>query len=208
MTDRLKTSWSAFPEDVAKRYLKSFGHPSEDSKRVLLDVMYAIAPKPFRVLDLGCGNGQLFEAIRERGLKCDYTGVDFSEVLLKAAREACPQATFISDDVHTLSRLTERFDMACFSHVIEMLPSPESALAAARRVADKIAIRFFEPPAEGADWVELLDMEVGGTEKVPYLRRRMSQAFYELILSRIGCRSVDIYHTNSKDQIHVLHFDS
>ncbi len=38
-----------------------------------------------RVLDLGCGNGRLFELFR--GKNIEYTGVDFSEKLIEKARE-------------------------------------------------------------------------------------------------------------------------
>jgi hypothetical protein len=39
------------------------------------------------------------------------------------------------------------------------------------------------------------------------LRRKMSRDYYRLILSRIGCRQVDLYDDEtSKDQVHVLRF--
>lgn len=38
-----------------------------------------------RVLDLGCGNGRLFELFRGRNI--EYIGVDFSEKLIEKARE-------------------------------------------------------------------------------------------------------------------------
>lgn len=206
MNDTLKSSWNAFPKSIAQRYLKSFGHPSQDSQLVLYEVLEKLGPKPMRLVDLGCGNGNLGEYLTEKGLAFTYTGVDFSDILLDAAREAFPSGNFVCDDVNTLANLHESFDVACYSHVIEMLPSPESSLRAASRIAKKIVIRFFEPPAEREDWVELLDMDIGSTHKVPYLRRRMSLDYYRLILSKIDCKQVDIYRSTSKDQIHVLHF--
>ncbi len=38
-----------------------------------------------RVLDLGCGNGRLYEIFREMSI--DYTGIDNSEEMIKIARE-------------------------------------------------------------------------------------------------------------------------
>ena len=206
MSDALKNSWGAFPKDIARRYLKSFGHPSEESKQLLFEVLEQLGPQQMKLVDLGCGNANLGEFLRAKGLNCLYTGVDFSDALLEAAREALPDARFICDDVNTLANVPAGFDVACYSHVIEMLPSPESSLLAAKKVARCIVIRFFEPPAERADCVELLEMDVGAVARMPYLRRQISQAYYEMILERIGCQSVDVYRTGSKDQVHVLHF--
>lgn len=206
MTDTLKSSWGAFSADVASRYLKSFGHPSTLSKVLMCDVLKSLAPKSIKLIDLGCGNANLAEFLLQNGLKFSYCGVDFSESLLDAARQAFPAGEYICDDVNKLENVSDGFDVACYSHVIEMLPSPESSLKAARRIANKIVIRFFEPPADRDDWVELLEMDVGGKTKVPYLRRKMSQDNYQLILAKLGCTRVDLYRTADKDQVHVLHF--
>ena len=206
MNDQLQKSWEAFPENIAQRYLKSFGHPSQDSKLILYEVLEGMSLPNLRLLDLGCGNANLAEYFSEKKLRFSYTGIDFSNVLLDAAKRAYPLGQFICDDVNVLSNVSPEFDVAVYSHVVEMLPSPESSLLAASRLAQKIVIRFFEPPAERPDWVELSEMDVGGAVKVPYLRRRMSQDYYELILSKIGCSQVDVYHTASKDQVHVLHY--
>ena len=206
MTDNLQKSWGAFSDDIARKYLKSFGHPSQESKLLLFEVLKELGLPSINLLDLGCGNANLAEYLSEKGLIFRYTGVDFSEVLLHAAREAFPGGDFICDDVNLLPSLTPIFDVAIYSHVIEMLPSPESSLLAASKLAKKIVIRFFEPPDDRADWVELGEMDIGSDNKVPYLRRKMSQAYYELILEKMGCNQVDVYHTSAKDQVHVLHY--
>lgn len=206
MSDRLKSSWGAFPKDIAVRYLKSFGHPSLQSKELLHDVIKEMHPNRVSILDLGCGNANLAEFFLKKRLSFSYTGVDFSDVLLDVARTAIPSGIFINDDVNLLENVPKGYDLACYSHVLEMLPSPESSLRAAKSKASRIVIRFFEPPAVRDDAVELLEMDIGTDYKVPYLRRKMSQSYYELILSNIGCSKVDIYRTGSKDQVHVLHF--
>lgn len=206
MSDQLKESWGSFPEEVARRYLKTFGHPSQESKLLLFEVLKELGLPSISLLDLGCGNANLAEYLSEKGLVFRYTGVDFSEVLLDAAREAFPSGDFICDDVNLLSTIMPTFDVAIYSHVIEMLPSPESSLLAASKLSKKIVIRFFEPPDDRADWVDLGEMDIGSDNKVPYLRRKMSQAYYELILEKMGCHQVDIYRTSAKDQVHVLHY--
>jgi ubiquinone/menaquinone biosynthesis C-methylase UbiE len=202
----LNRSWSAFPREVAPKYLKSFGSPSLESKRLVYEVLKERGGKLPRILDVGCGNANLAEYLDEQGLQFNYTGTDFSDVLLEAAGAAFPGGTYVKADAGELAELPTDFDFAVYSHVIEMLPSPEASLSAAAKLAKSIIIRFFEPPAERYDSVELLEMDVGGPKKVPYLRRKLSQSYYELMLSNIGCRSVDVYRTGSKDQVHVLNF--
>lgn len=203
---RLQESWSAFSDEIASAYLRTFGAPAPGSKDILADVLRDYGGgRPLTVLDLGCGNGQLYGHFADRGLDCDYTGVDFSEPLLAAARQAHPEATFVSDDVETLERIDRTFDVVVYSHVIEMLESPHRSLARAHELTDAIAIRFFEPPEFEFDAVELRDMDLGAGP-VPYLRRKMSHDYYRLILADIGCSAVDVYRDVSKDQVHFLHF--
>jgi ubiquinone/menaquinone biosynthesis C-methylase UbiE len=208
----LRDSWSGFSADVAAKYLKTYGSPSIDSKLVLADVLRAASGgNALKLIELGCGNGQLAEFFAERGLVFDYTGVDFSEPLLAAGRKAfaqCANIRFVNEDVHKLSGVTGRFDFAIYSHVIEMLSSPEASLAAAKLVAEKIAIRFFEPPEAEHTQVELLNLDVGnpGSPPHPYIRWQISRDYYRLMLANLGVTHVDVYRTRSKDQVHILNF--
>jgi SAM-dependent methyltransferase len=210
--DQLSRSWGSLTPERATEYLKTYGAPSEGSKRLLLEVVREHAgARPVSMLDLGCGNAQLYGYLREHGLDLDYTGVDFSEPLLEAARAAYAgdaRARFVPADVNTLDGVTGRWDIAVYSHVVEMISSPERSLLAARGLADRIAIRFFEPPEAETDLVELRDMEVGDGSTVPYLRRTMGRDYYRLILAKLGCTRVDVYQDEtSKDQVHLLHYD-
>jgi SAM-dependent methyltransferase len=162
------------------------------------------------LLDLGCGNGQLLKYFRQRALACRYVGVDFSTSLLDAAREQFAsdlEAEFLHDDVEKLGAVVGKFDYVIYSHVIEMLASPEASLIRACTLAPRIIIRFFEPPEFDVDTVEIRQMEVGEGRSVPYLRRKMSRDYYQLILSHCGCKKVEVYQADGdKDQIHVLSF--
>jgi len=206
----LQESWSSFSSEVASKYLKGFGHPSEDSKRLLADVLVREAHgKPLKLIELGCGNGQLAEYFVSRSMDFTYLGVDFSDPLLEAARTTFAKASqihFIKEDVERLESVSDAFDVAIFSHVIEMLSSPEAALAAAKRVAKVIAIRFFEPPDHETTRVELRFMDTGAPQSPPYLRWSMSNDYYRLILAKLGVKVVDVYQSRDRDQIHLLRF--
>jgi SAM-dependent methyltransferase len=195
----------------ASEFLKTYGAPSAGSKQLLLEVISEqIARRPIALLDLGCGNAQLYEFFLEHNLDCDYTGVDVSEPLLQVARsnqEGDPRAHFIEANVNSLEGVNGPFDVAIYSHVLEILSSPERSLLAAKALADCIMIRFFEPPEGEHDLVEVRELETGDGSWVPYLRRTMGRDYYRLILSKLGCQRVDVYEDETaKDQVHVLHY--
>jgi len=50
-----------------------------------------------KVLDIGCGAGQITDYLRQRGV--DAIGIDFSEGLLKIAKENFPNSKFILADI-------------------------------------------------------------------------------------------------------------
>jgi ubiquinone/menaquinone biosynthesis C-methylase UbiE len=208
---RLRDSWNAFSPEIAARYLKSFGYPSHDSKQLVLDILKeAAGGRRLRLLELGCGNGQLAEFLAENKLGFEYTGVDFSEPLLEAGRKVFAtndRVRFIRDDAQTLEKIDGHYDYAIFSHVVEMLSSPQTGLRAARRFADKLILRLFEPPEQyDVTTCELHEMDLG-QGPVPYLRWKMGQSFYQLMLSELGATRVDIYRSADRDQLHVVHFD-
>lgn len=212
MISTIKQSWSAFDSKIAKAYLDGYGHPSERSKVLMASVLAELfGEREFRLADFGCGNGHLYSFFRNRGLNIRYIGYDFSTSLLDAARERHAndaRADFVEADIQNSNLLAAAADIVLFSHVLEMLESPGAALAAARKLASCIIVRFFEPPADRFDLVELRQMEVGVNQPtVPYLRRSFSQNFYDLLLAEAGCRTVGIHQVlGDKDQVHILSF--
>lgn len=211
MSDGLRRSWGAITPARAREYLRTQGAASESARVLTAEVIESLGDgSATRLIDLGCGNGQMLELLRERGASIHYTGVDFSEPLLDVARERFAGdagARFVAADVND-PVVEGRFDVALYSHVIEILSCPEGSLARARDLAAVTVIRFFEPPEHELDTVELREMEIGDGTKVPYLRRKIGRDAYRLMLARLGVRTVDVYRDDaSRDQIHVLHYD-
>jgi len=203
----LERAWGSFSRERAAGYLTTYGHPSPESRAIVADVLSRLARKgEISILDLGCGNGGMSAYLHNRGVRVRYTGVDFSEPLLQAAREAHPAAMFVQDDVETLANVKGPFDVALYSHVLEMLGSPQLSLQRAAKLARTVVVRFFEPPDGEVDIVEIREMDVGD-RLVPYIRRTMSRDYYRLILARAGCEAIEIYRCESAvDQVHVLRF--
>jgi SAM-dependent methyltransferase len=207
----LKKSWSSFTPEIAKVYLDGYGHPSERSKILMVSVLKEqFGSREFRLADFGCGNGHLYDFFKQSGLACEYYGYDFSAALLDAARDRYaddPRGHFLEADIENPELSITRCDVTLYSHVLEMLQSPQRSLVAARKTSPLVMIRFFEPPEGEFDVTELLQMDVGGSATVPYLRRTMSRAYYNLLLHEIGCQAVDVHQVDGdKDQIHVLRF--
>jgi SAM-dependent methyltransferase len=207
----LERSWGSMTGKRAAEYLRTYGAPSEGSKRLTAEVLAErFGDQPFSLLDVGCGNAHLCGYLRGAGLDVRDTGVEFSDPLLQAARNELAgdaNASLVKADANTLEGVEGQWDIALYSHVVEILGSPEASLLAASSIAGAIVIRFFQPPEAEFDLVELREMEIGDGVNVPYLRRTMSRDYYRLILTRLGCRSVDVYRDETSiDQVHVLRY--
>jgi SAM-dependent methyltransferase len=208
----LKTTWSAFSPEIAKVYLDGYGHPSGRSKILMASVLKEVfGERKFRLADFGCGNGHLYDFFKQSGLACEYFGYDFSTTLIEAARIRYPDdphVHFMEADIEDPELTITPCDVTMYSHVLETLQSPQRSLAAARKTSPLVMIRFFEPPAGRFDIAEIRQLDTGGPATGPYLRRTMSESYYNLLLHEVGCGSVDVHQVDGdKDQVHVLHFD-
>jgi len=72
-----------------------------------------------KILDLGCGNGRLFDVLNEK--KVDYIGIDASSSIIDKARINYPNAEFKLGDMANLDFPDENFDavfaVASFHHI-------------------------------------------------------------------------------------------
>jgi len=75
-----------------------------------------------KVLDLGCGNGRLFEFI-QKNRKISYTGVDSSKKLISIAKKTYPKAKFIVGDMLSLPFKKAEFDVIISIAALHHIPS-------------------------------------------------------------------------------------
>jgi SAM-dependent methyltransferase len=67
-----------------------------------------------KVLEVGCAEGHLLAALHpSRGV-----GIDFSEEMLRRARQNYPDLTFLCADAHDLSQIDEKFDVIVLSDLV------------------------------------------------------------------------------------------
>jgi len=89
------------------RHLKDFGDapqavrwtPEGQRRRyeTLLNIAGDFSGK--KVLDFGCGKGDLYEFIKERDISINYCGIDVNENLIKLAKSKYPETEFIAVDL-------------------------------------------------------------------------------------------------------------
>ncbi len=91
------------------------------------DLVEILAPRAGeRVLDLGCGTGQLSAQIAAAG--AEVVGIDSSAEMIEAAREQFPDLSFVVGDARDFS-LAESFNAVFSNATLHWVKPPEEALA-------------------------------------------------------------------------------
>ncbi len=121
-----------------------------------------------RVLDIGCGNGRLYQMFS--GLSILYTGLDQSEGLIEQAKGKFPAAHFVVGDMVSLPFESASFDIIYSIAAFHHLPSePEriQALLEMKRVlvpGGKIILTNWNPQSNWAKKkLETGDWQLGDT---------------------------------------------
>ncbi|RMD59301.1 class I SAM-dependent methyltransferase [Candidatus Parcubacteria bacterium] len=93
-----------------------------------------------KILDVGCGNGRLINAFKNK--KINYWGIDNCPQLLELARQQYPQAKFIEGDILALNKipgLPSNFDYIFAVAVLHHLPDHELQLQAIEQLKNRLA---------------------------------------------------------------------
>ena len=102
---------------------------------------FYVAPN-MNVLEIGCGDGRLLAKLQPaRGV-----GIDFSEEMIKRAKERHPELTFIHADAHDISALNEKFDIIILSDLVNDLWDVQRVLEQIKRLSTsrtRVIINFY-----------------------------------------------------------------
>jgi len=92
------------------------------------------------ILDLGCGNGRLLEALKEKDIK--YLGVDNSLELISLAKNNYPSQKFIVGDILALNNNAEiiagAYDLIFCLAVLQHIPSKELRIKVLKDMSAKL----------------------------------------------------------------------
>jgi 2-polyprenyl-3-methyl-5-hydroxy-6-metoxy-1,4-benzoquinol methylase len=84
---------------------------------------------PRTVLEFGCGEGLLLQALEERGVHLsNYTGIDLRADAIDDARALHPRHRFEHADLFEWPGIPGGYDLVVASQVLEHLPEPAPAL--------------------------------------------------------------------------------
>ena len=124
----------------------SFGYQMEGSNRIMGSVLSCIGPlreivsgrvmwleagEKGRLLDIGCGNGQFLDRMRQLGW--EVVGVEPDELAVSVARERYGLEVF-QGSLEEAKFPDRHFDAITMNHVIEHVPDPIGLLKECRRV--------------------------------------------------------------------------
>jgi 2-polyprenyl-3-methyl-5-hydroxy-6-metoxy-1,4-benzoquinol methylase len=112
--DFYNNSWTRWQD------MKKFGPASLHQRRLLLNIIKNITVDS--IVDVGCGEGSLLKEI-SKIKNVPLTGIDFSEVALRKAKENITSATFvmldIADSTNPYFNSNNKFDLVIAADVIE-----------------------------------------------------------------------------------------
>lgn len=126
------TIWNFWADKYDKLWVQKYS--LKPTRNYILNVMKEFKHKDIKVLDLGCGPGQLIYELSEKYKNLKITGVDFSHKMLLISKSINPQATHINLDAHELYKLKDSFDIIICTHSLPYYKEPENVMKELKRL--------------------------------------------------------------------------
>jgi SAM-dependent methyltransferase len=203
-------SWKA--ERVAKQMLDLVRSELQEPEavppfRAFFEAMdYALRemplPDPVRLLDFGCGVGHYSELLERRYPgRFDYTGCDYSEAMVEAARGEWSGRRFVTNDLFANTLDLAAFDLVVASALVDITEDYERALDVVLGSAVPYVLLHRQQLTDGRSRVDVVPGYAGQTTYRSYLNR----ADLERIGKRHGRSILVSFHV--QDDIHSFLFD-
>ena len=138
-----------------------------------------------RILEVGCGSGNVAFPLASLGHRVDATDIDATSIEFAQSRNRFPNLRF---DVSDATEIAEdaRYDIIVVSEVLEHLSAPEAALARFREALDPGGVLLMTVANGRGPWklgqalsprrlVKRLVLRAGGSDLVKKVRRKPSR---------------------------------
>lgn len=203
-------SWKA--DEVARQMLELAREQLRDPESVppyrafLEAIEWMLAelplPDPVRLLDFGCGVGHYSELLERRYPgRFDYTGCDYSEAMVEAARGEWGGRRFVTNDLFANTLDLAAFDLVVASALVDITEDYERALDVVLGSAVPYVLLHRQQLTDGRSRVDVVPGYAGQTTYRSYLNR----ADLERIGKRHGRSILVSFHV--QDDIHSFLFD-
>jgi SAM-dependent methyltransferase len=137
-------------EEAAGNWIRWARSPRHDHAfwRLNLPGLLRMLPPPCETVDVGCGEGRFGRELLQRGYR--VTGVETSETLARAARDADPPLELCVADAAAMPLPDDRFDLAVASLSLmnmDRLPAVVDEIARVLRPGGRFGISLLHPLA-------------------------------------------------------------
>jgi len=185
MTNLLEQSWNNFDKEYAKKYLHYF---PKQLHNFAVEHIFRTKNNP-SIIDVGCGNCQLYNIIENFRRDFSYTGIDWSTPLLDSFdyknKNNCE---IICGDILKEETYKKKYDCAVVSHIVELVDSPEKLFYMLSKNVEYIYVIWYEYPRFDFSHYELKNYVNSFNEEKnifsPYLRSKLSQDYFNFILQK------------------------
>ena len=157
-------------------------------------VTRAVGPSPARILDVGCGTGDLMAALRHRGYSC--MGMDHSLPALAVAQAQGVAA--LSGDYHAAPLSSESFDAVGMFHFLEHVPDPACAVRFARQILRPAGQLIVQVPNAASWQADALGARWSGLD-VPRHLLDFRRCDLERLVEQAGFRIGRVKHFSLRD---------
>lgn len=121
--------WTDYAESASR-------NPAQAMRRRVIHSLLQVPATKVRILDIGCGQGDLIGEMRARYSTAEFLGIDYSRYGVEVARDKVPGATFLQRDLMAADPPPQELrgwaTHAICSEVLEHVDEPQVLLANAR----------------------------------------------------------------------------
>ena len=173
---------------------------------LMLKVAESIPRNSSRLLDAGCGTGNVLLAIKKMHAHINCTGIDFSSAMLHLARQKLPLVNLRQLSLNEKLPFPDKyFDVVTCIKVLFAVPDAAYTIKELKRVLKDGGILIIESPKEGwSMWPILKEhiKQVGLLHTLPVLLRLLILATFNLPIFKRG--KAQVYHFMTKEKIEHL----